>query len=83
VETACKGVGHKKLRGARDGLLTAGKLVNIGMDENGQKLALNLLEDRKPARLYVADDPTVRHLRPVPGTDGAQTVVPLFPEAKE
>jgi hypothetical protein len=78
VEGAAQGVGNKKLRTVRDGLLGAWKLVNL---KDG--VALNRLEDRKPARLYAADDPTVQHLCPTPGTDGAQRVVPLFPEREE
>jgi hypothetical protein len=71
VEDATEGR-KTRLRQVRDRLLTDGKLVNVGKDEYGREVALNRLEPGKPARLYVADDPAIRHLCPSPDTGGGQ-----------
>jgi hypothetical protein len=56
----------------RDDLLRSGKLVNVVTNEAGEKVLLDHCPERRPARLYPADDPTIRHLRPDPGAGAAQ-----------
>lgn len=69
VEEATPGVKSQTRRGVRDDLLRRGLLINIG---KGDKL-LDHVPERQAARLYLADDPTIQHLRPDPDADGTQT----------
>lgn len=73
VEEQTPGMARGRRKTVRDELLRAGTVVNIVKDENGELVALDHCPERRPARLYLADDPTIRHLRPDPGADGAQT----------
>lgn len=68
VEEQIKGTSTAKKRAVRDRLFATGELVNVTKDG-----VLWKLEERKQARLYVADDPAIQHLRREPGADGAQT----------
>jgi len=72
VEESVKGVRNEKVRDVRDGLLSARMLVNVVKGK-----ALDHIPERTAAGLYVADDPTIQHLRPAPGTDGAQPEIPF------
>ena len=72
VEEATPGMSKQKRRQARDGLLRGGVIVNIGR-EAGADVWLEECPERKQARLYLASDPTIQHLRPDPGADGAQS----------
>jgi hypothetical protein len=74
VDAATEGRAETKRR-LRDGLLAGGELVNIGKDASGQDVALDHIVKRKPSQLYVADDPTIRHLRPPRDADGTQTTL--------
>ena len=56
----------------RDGLLARGQIVNVGKDNSGQEFALAYCPERKAARLYPIDDPTISHLLPARGADGEQ-----------
>jgi AAA domain len=69
VEDAVEGIAREKRRELRDVLLATGELVNLTKDGE----PLSTLEDRKAARLYVADDPTIRHLGRDSGPVAAQT----------
>jgi hypothetical protein len=66
VEAAVKGARADRVRAVRDGLLAAGKIVNVDGDE------LRPLQERRAAHLYLAGDPTIRHLRPARDADGTQ-----------
>jgi hypothetical protein len=77
VEEATPGVSRERRREIRDGLLVRGEIVNLGKDENGEPVLLDHCPERKAARLYPPDDPTIAHLRPSRGADGAQTVTEL------
>jgi AAA domain len=61
--------GRAKCVEIREALFAAGELVNLTKDGE----PLTKLEDRKQARLYVADDPAVHHLGRDSGPDAAQT----------
>jgi hypothetical protein len=69
VEKATPGVADDRRRKIRDRLLTDGQLVNIGKVD-GAEVWLTECPARKTARLYLPDDPTIRHLRRDP--DAAQ-----------
>ena len=76
VENAIKGVGAEKIRPIRDRLLADCTILNV---DAGQ---LRPLQERRAAHLYVADDPTIRHLRPA--SDAAPTQpAPLWAEGEE
>jgi hypothetical protein len=72
VERAITGIGNDRKRTLRDRLLADGRIVNIVVDD-GVEVALDHCPERRPARLFHANDPTIRHLCPDPGTDAAQT----------
>jgi hypothetical protein len=72
VEAATPGVNRQRRMAVRDRLLAGGRIVNIGK-EDGAEVALAECPERKPARLYLADDPTIKHLLPARGADGEQT----------
>jgi hypothetical protein len=57
AEQAVEGARSERLRQIRDGMLSRGELVNVV-----KGLALDTIEERRPARLYVADDPSIQHL---------------------
>jgi hypothetical protein len=78
LEEATPGVGKERRKKVRDGLLADGRIVNVGKDENGQEVALDRVVERVPARLFLAHDPTISHLRRDSGAGGAQ-VLP-FPD---
>jgi hypothetical protein len=73
VEETTPGVGRQRRRTIRNALLREGQIVNVAKAESGELLALDHCPERKPARLYRADDPTISHLRPDPGAAEAQT----------
>jgi hypothetical protein len=77
VEQAISGR-NDNLRQVREGLLAGGWLVNVVKGVDGQDATLNRLEHRKPARLYVADDPVVQHLARARGPAGGQ--LPFMPD---
>lgn len=66
------GIRDTRRREVRDGLLQARRIVNVVKDESGERAALNHCPPKRPASLYRADDPTIRHLRPEPDADGTQ-----------
>jgi hypothetical protein len=63
----------KRRRAVRDGLLRDGRIANVVKAENGELVRIDHCPERRPARLYLADDPTISHLRPDPAADGPQT----------
>jgi hypothetical protein len=72
IEESTPGVNRERRRAVRDGLFAAGTILNIAKMD-GVEVALSEIPPRKSARLYLADDPTIQHLRLGPGADGAQT----------
>lgn len=75
VEKEIKGVRNDRLRTIRDGLLAAGTIVNK-VAKDGNDVLVDECERRKSASLYLADDPTISHLRPGRGAAGAQSAPP-------
>jgi hypothetical protein len=80
VEKAISGIRNDRLRAIRDGLLASGRIVNRTARDGVEWLAAEC-EPRKPASLYLADDPTIQHLsqsrlRPGRGAAGAQPAPP-------
>ena len=73
VEDGTPGMGKKRRKAVRDRLLGDGEIVNVGKDANGREVALDHIPPKRAARLFLGDDPTIQHLRPEPGADGAQT----------
>jgi hypothetical protein len=72
VEDATPGVNRQRRRDVRDGLFVAGRIVNVRRKKGEPDRGLDHVEEATPARLYLADDPTISHLRPESGADGAQ-----------
>jgi hypothetical protein len=72
IEEATPGVARKRRRDIRDRLLRDGRIVNVVKGKDGAEVALDSCPERRPASLYVGDDPTISHLRPASGADGAQ-----------
>ena len=74
VEKAITGVGNDRIRRIRDRLLAEGRIVNV-IRRNGIAIALDHIEPKREAHLYLADDPIARQalpqLRQNPGADGA------------
>jgi hypothetical protein len=71
VEDATQGVAKERRRDVRDGLLASGRILNV-VKEDGVDVALDHCPERRPARLYLADDPAVGHLRWERGAGAAQ-----------
>jgi hypothetical protein len=78
VEVAIKGVGNERIRAVRDGLLRAGRIVNV-VKQDGVEVALDRCPERISARLFPAEDPTITHLCRASGADVAQPA-PLWAE---
>jgi hypothetical protein len=72
VEQATSGVGVVRRRTVRDDLLASGRIVNV-VKIDGVEQAVAEIPARRPARLHLGDDPTIRHLRPDPDAGGTQT----------
>jgi hypothetical protein len=72
VEEATKGKERQARNAVRDRLLAGGRLVNVVKDA-GVETAIDRILERRPSRLFTADDPTIRHLLPAPGADAEQT----------
>jgi hypothetical protein len=72
VEQATPGVNASRRRQVRDGLLQARQIVNVAKFD-GSDVILDHCPERKQARLYQADDPTIQHLRPDPDAVRTQT----------
>jgi hypothetical protein len=72
VEEATPGVNRQRRREVRDRLFAGQRLVNV-VKEDGQEKAIYECPERKPSRLYLADDPAIAHLRPAPGAAAAQS----------
>jgi AAA domain len=80
VEEQIKGIRNDRLRVIRDSLFAGSRIVNIAK-KDGERVAIAECLERKPSRLYLADDPTIRHLtsrdlRPGRGAAGAQSAPP-------
>ena len=69
------GIARTHRAAIRDRLFAEGAIVNVGKDEDGE-VAWDHCPERRTARLHPADDPTIQHLRPERGADGAQTAPP-------
>ena len=76
VERETRGIGDKERRAVRDRLLREGTIVNFVRDESGERVLLDYCPPRRPASLYLADDPTIRHLRRAPAADAPQITAP-------
>ena len=72
VSDAVTGVRAARKKAVRDRLLGAGRIVNV-VRSDGRDVALDHCPERRPAHLHVANDPTIRHLRPDPDADGTQS----------
>jgi hypothetical protein len=72
VEEATPGVSRERRRNVRDGLFVARRILNV-VKEQGVEVTLRGCPERRPSRLYPADDPSIAHLRPDPGAVAAQT----------
>jgi hypothetical protein len=81
VEAAVRGTRNDRKRAVRDGLLRDGRILNV-VKQDGVEVALDHCPERSPARLYLPEDPTISHLRPGRGADGAQAV-PLWAEGTD
>lgn len=73
VEDATRGMADKRRMAVRDRLLQTGRIVNVVKDEAGELVALDRCPERRPARLYLAHDPTIRHLPRNPAADERQS----------
>jgi hypothetical protein len=69
-------VGNDRVRAVRDGLFAAGKLVNVAKID-GAYVLLRAVQERRTPRLFLADDPTLDHLRQGFGAGVAQPAPPL------
>jgi hypothetical protein len=78
LDDAIKGVGNDRKRAVRDDLLRAGRIINV-VARDGVDVALDHCPERSKARLHLAQDPAVSHLRQGSGADPAQTA-PLWAE---
>jgi hypothetical protein len=78
VEKATPGVARERRKAVRDGLLAAGRIVNV-VKEDGRERVIGHVPERRAAHLYRGDDPTIAHLRRDPGADAAQAA-PLWGE---
>jgi hypothetical protein len=67
VEEATPGIAKATRKEIRDRLLGSGAIVNLGRDEDDREALLDHIPERKPARLYTSDDPSLGHLRRAPG----------------
>jgi AAA domain len=72
VEAKVRGIGNDRKRAVRDGLFRDGRILNV-VKQDGVHVALNHCPERSKARLYVAEDPAITHLRREPGAAPAQT----------
>ena len=68
-----KGAGGDRLRAIRDGRLAGGELVNRKGDELLNQVEKSESGRALPCRLYVADDPSIAHLRRTSVTAPSQT----------
>jgi len=71
VDEEIAGVGHKRLSAIRDRLLADGSIVNKAKVDGVEQL-LDRCPPKRSASLYLADDPTIRHLAPAGGQVGGQ-----------
>jgi hypothetical protein len=76
VEEKTPGVARDRRRNVRDVLLKEGVIVNVAKDGDATEVALDHCPERRSARLYLGDDPTIQHLRREPGADAAQIAPP-------
>jgi hypothetical protein len=72
LEKAVPGVRSERRRKVRDRLLEAGQLVNIGRID-GHAAWLTECPKGKRTQLHLANDPTIRQLRPDPDEVGTQS----------
>jgi AAA domain-containing protein len=73
VEEATPGVNRQRRRDVRDGLFASGRILNVKRKKGELESALDKVEEAAPSHLYLADDPTISHLRPESGAVGAQS----------
>ena len=77
VKEAIAGVSDARKGASRDRMLADGRIVNV-VKENGVEVALSSVPEKRPAHLFRATDPAVRHLgresAPVPPQSGAAGV---------
>ncbi len=77
IEKETPGVNRQRRMALRDELLAARRLVNVSKVAAGVEQALDHCEEGRRARLYLADDPTIRHLLPEPGAVGERSAPTL------
>jgi hypothetical protein len=80
---AIPGVRAAHKRTIRDRLLADGRIVNL-VNENGRDIVSDRCERGRHTHLFLADDPTIRKLRPDPdevGTNSSSARVRADPEA--
>jgi hypothetical protein len=72
IVEATPGIGDHRRRAIRDRLLADSVIVNV-LKEDGVDTVVAEVPERRPARLFRADDPTLRHLRRAPAAGEPQT----------
>jgi hypothetical protein len=72
VEKATPGMSVTRRRAVRDGLFRDGRIANVIKAESGELVRIDYIPERRPASLYLADDPTISHLRPERDAGGTQ-----------
>jgi hypothetical protein len=75
IAKAVKGVRDERRRDVRDRLFAEGLIVNV-VRRDGAEVAIAECPERRPSRLYLADDPVIVHLRPDPDAAGPQMPLP-------
>jgi hypothetical protein len=76
VERAIRGIRNDRIRAVRDGLFASRQIANVVKNESRAEELLFEVPERRPSRLYLIEDPTIRHLRPGRGAVGAQAAPP-------
>jgi hypothetical protein len=71
IEGGIRGVGNDRKRAVRDELFAAGTILNV-VKRDGTEVAIDHCPERSPARLHLADDPAISHLRQSSGAGPAQ-----------
>jgi len=72
LDNATRGMSDERRRDVRDDLLRARRIANI-VKRDGEQVILDHCPPRKEASFYLADDPTIRHLRRDSAADEPQT----------
>ena len=82
IAAAAKGIRDERRRSVRDGLFADGLIVNV-VRRDGVEVAIRECPQGAPARLYLADDPTIAHLIPDSDAVGTQLTTDFVPGRDE